>query len=116
MRKKSKKQLADAEASRLSIIQKATEQATALIAAAEKAAIARGEQRSQEAVRQAEEIIKKAHEASVLDRDRLHAELKREVGSLVIQTTGKVSGKVLTPDDHARLHAETLQQLNIRSN
>jgi len=113
---KIKQQLADAEASRLSIIQKATEQATAIIAAAEKAAVARGEQRTQEAVRQAEEIIKKAHEAAVLNRDRLLAELKREVGALVIQTTEKVAGKVLTTDDQTRLNAETLRQLSADKN
>jgi len=113
---KIKQQLADAEVKRLGIIQKATEQAAAIIAAAEKAAVSRGEQRTQEAVRQAEDIIKKTHEAAVLDRDRLFAELKREVGALVIQTTGKVAGKVLTTDDQARLNAETLQQLNVRTN
>lgn len=113
---KIKKELADAEATRLSIIQKANEQANGIIAAAEKAAVVRGEQRTQEASRQAEEIVKKAHEAAVLDRDRLMAELKREVGSLVIQTTEKIAGKVLSADDQTRLNAETLRQLNANNN
>jgi F-type H+-transporting ATPase subunit b len=111
-----KKELADAEATRLSIVQKANEQANSLIAEAEKAAIARGEQRTQEATRQAEDIIKKAHEASVLERDRLLAELKREVGALVIQTTEKIAGKILTPDDQNRLNDETSRQLTASSN
>ncbi len=111
-----KKELADAEATRLSIIQKANEQANALIADAEKAAAVRGEQRTQEATRQAEDIIKKAHEAAVLDRDRLLAELKRQVGALVIQTTEKVAGKVLSAEDQTRLNDETVRQLSAANN
>lgn len=113
---KIKRQLADAEASRLSTLQKANEQAAAIIAQAEKAAVVRGEQKTQEATRQAEDIIKKAHEAALLDHQRLLSELKREVGALVVQTTQKVAGKVLTPDDQNRLNAETLQQLSAAGN
>jgi F-type H+-transporting ATPase subunit b len=113
---KIKQELSEAEATRLGIIQKANEQANALIAEAEKAAEVRGEQVTQEAARQAEEIIRKAHEAAVLERDRLMSELKQQVGALVIQTTEKVAGKVLTADDQARLNSETLQQLNAPSN
>ena len=113
---KMKKDLADAETTRLSIITKANEQANAIIASAEKSAVVRGEQRTKEATRQAEEIIKKAHEAAVLDRDRLLAELKLQIGSLVIQTTEKVAGKVLTADDQTRLNSETLKQLGATNN
>jgi F-type H+-transporting ATPase subunit b len=35
------------------------------------------------------------------------AELKREVGRLVVQTTATVTGKILTPEDHRRLAEET---------
>jgi F-type H+-transporting ATPase subunit b len=111
-----KKELAEAEASRLAILQKANEQAAGIIAEAEKSAAVRREQRTQEAARQAEDIIKKAHEAAVLDRDRLLAELKREVGALVIQTTEKVAGKVLTPEDQSRLNSETVRQLSASNN
>jgi F-type H+-transporting ATPase subunit b len=111
-----KKSLAEAEATRVSIIQKANEQAAGLIAEAEKAAAARGDRRSQEALRQAEDIIKRAHEAAVLDRDRLLAELKRDIGTLVVQTTEKVAGKVLTAEDQNRLHSETQRQLSASNN
>jgi len=113
---KIKQQLADAEATRLSIIQKANEQATKIIAEAEKSAAAITELRAKEATRQAEGIVKNAHEASVLDRNRLMDELKRHLGELVIQTTEKVAGKVLTPDDQARLNNETLHQLGANNN
>jgi len=113
---KIKKELADAEATRLSIIQKANDQANKVIAEAEKSAAVITEQRAKEATRQAEDIVKNAHEASVLDRNRLMEELKRHVGELVIQTTQKITGKVLTADDQARLNTETLRQLGANNN
>jgi F-type H+-transporting ATPase subunit b len=109
---KIKKELADAEATRLSIIQKANEQANHIIAEAEKSAAIVAEQRSKEATRQAEDIVKYA----MLDRHRLMEELKRHVGSLVIQTTEKVAGKVLTAQDQARLNEETIRQLTATNN
>ena len=113
---KIKKKLSDAEATRLSIIQKANDQANRIIAEAEKSAAAVTEQRAKEATRQAEDIIKTAHEASVLERNRLLEELKQHVGELVVLTTEKVTGKVLTADDQARLNSETLRQLGANNN
>jgi F-type H+-transporting ATPase subunit b len=111
-----KKELADAEATRLSIIQKANDKANLIIAEAEKSAAAITEQRAKEATRQAEDIVKNAHEASVLDRNRLMSELKQHLGELVIQTTEKVTGKVLSADDQNRLNSETLRQLEASKN
>lgn len=111
-----KKELAEATADRAGIIKKANEQAQAIIAEAQAAANTVADRRAQEASAQAEEIIRKAHEASVLERDRLMTELKREVGALVIETTRKVAGKVLTSDDQARLTSETVSQLNAAQN
>jgi F-type H+-transporting ATPase subunit b len=111
-----KKELAEAEATRLSIIQKANEQANKIVAEAEKSAAAITEQRAKEATRQAEDIVKNAHEASVLDRNRLMEELKRHLGELVIQTTEKVTGKILTAEDQRRLNTETLRQLGANNN
>jgi len=113
---KIKKELADAEATRLSIIQQANEKANGIIAEAEKSAAIVTEQRAKEATRQAEDILKNAREAAVLDRNRLMEELKTHIGELVIQTTEKVAGKVLTPDDQARLNTETLRQLGANNN
>ena len=113
---KIKKELSDAEATRLSIVQKANDQANKIIAEAEKSAAIITEQRAKEATRQAEDIVKNAHEASLLDRNRLMEELKRHVGELVIQTTEKVAGKVLTAEDQTRLNTETLRQLGANNN
>jgi F-type H+-transporting ATPase subunit b len=113
---KIKSELADAEASRIKVIQKANEQANALIAEAQKSAAVLTERLAQEATVQAQDIIRKAHEASVLERDRLMSELKQHLGELVIQTTEKVAGKVLTSDDQVRLKDETLHQLSANNN
>ena len=37
--------------------------------------------------------------------------LKRELGHLVVETTAKVTGKVLTPDDQKRLQEEAARQV-----
>jgi F-type H+-transporting ATPase subunit b len=113
---KIKQQLVEAEATRLSILQKANDQANKIIAEAEKSAAAVAETRAKEASRQAEDIIKSAHEAAVLDRNRLMEELKRHLGELVVSTTEKVTGKVLTSDDQNRLNDETLRQLEANNN
>jgi F-type H+-transporting ATPase subunit b len=113
---KIKAQLADAEKTRLAIIQAANEKANLLIAETEKTASVITEQRSKEATRQAEDIIKRAHESAVVDRNQLMDELKAHLGELVIQTTQKVTGKVLSNDDLARLNTETVRQLEASKN
>ena len=60
---------------------------------------------------EAERIIARAREATTLEHDRVLSEVKRELGRLVIETTSKVTGKVLTPDDQRRLEQETNQQI-----
>ena len=66
---------------------------------------------TQKAIAAAEQIIAKAREAAAQDHAKMLAELKREVGRLVVQTTTTVTGKVLTADDQKRLAEETQKQL-----
>ena len=66
---------------------------------------------TRKATTEAEQIVARAHEAAARDHARMLAELKREVGRLVVQTTASVTGKVLTADDHRRLSEETAKQL-----
>jgi F-type H+-transporting ATPase subunit b len=69
------------------------------------------EQETQKAMATAEQILYRAREAAAADHDRMLAELKREVGRLVVQTTSIVTGKILTPDDHRRLAEETARHM-----
>ena len=49
--------------------------------------------------------------AEMADRDAMMAELKAEIGRLVVETTAKVSGKVLSDEDQQRLIDETNKEL-----
>jgi len=98
-----------AEKTRLELITKANQDATRLIEEAKQSADVVGGKRIQEATAQAEALIRKAEEASALDRDRIMNELKQELGRLVVSTTSRVVGKVLTAEDQARLQKEAAQ-------
>ena len=76
-----------------------------------KAAAHLSERKQQEAIAAAEQIIAKAREASAIEHERTMESLKRELGRLVVDTTAKVTGKVLTPEDQRRLQEETARQL-----
>jgi F-type H+-transporting ATPase subunit b len=108
---KIKAELASTEARRLEVLAQANAQATKLIEEARAAAARVQEQETQKAIAGAEQIMAKAREAAAADHSRMLAELKREVGRLVVQTTATVTGKILTPDDQRRLADETAKQV-----
>lgn len=108
-----KENLASSEAQAAAALAKANAEATRLIKEASDAAAAIGEQKKQDAVAEAQSIIAKAKEATELERARVMAELKRDFGRLVIDTTSKVTGKTLGSDDHARLNQEALAQISL---
>jgi F-type H+-transporting ATPase subunit b len=106
-----KQELARTEAAQREVLEKANAQANKLIEEARAAAARVQEQETQKAIAQAEQIVTKAREAAALERQRMLTELKREVVTLVVQTTGAVTGKVLTDADQQRLAEETRRQL-----
>ncbi|MBI1176831.1 F0F1 ATP synthase subunit B [bacterium] len=106
-----KEELAQTEAARKEVLEKANAQANNLIQEARDAATKVLESESQKAIAQAEQIIAKAREAADADRGRMLAELRAEVGRLVVETTAKVTGKILTVDDQKRLADEANKQL-----
>ena len=108
---KSKAELARAEAQRLEIVSQANTHAARLIEEGRQAAARVQEQETQKAIAAAEQIIAKAREAAAQDHARMLAELKREVGRLVVQTTATVTGKILTAEDQRRLAEETARQV-----
>jgi F-type H+-transporting ATPase subunit b len=93
------------------ILAKANAQAQKMIDEARESAGHLSERKQQEAVATAEQIVAKAREASAIEHERTMADLKRELGRLVVETTAKVTGKVLTPDDQKRLQEEASRQL-----
>ena len=108
---KIKVDVARTEAERQKILADAGDQANKLIDDARQAAGRVREQETQKAIASAEQIVVKAREAAAQERAQMLAQLKREVGRLVVQTTATVTGKVLTSEDQQRLAAETEKQL-----
>lgn len=108
---KIKQQLAEAEQRHAEILAKANAQAQKMIDEARESAEHVGERKQQEAIAAAEQIIAKAKEASAIEREKVMAELKRELGRLVVDTTSKVTGKVLTSEDQRRLQEEASRQI-----
>ena len=108
---KIKAELAKTEAQRQEVIGQANVESTRLIEEARGAAAQLREQETQKAIATAEQIIEKAREAAAQDHTRMLAELKREVGRLVVQTTATITGKILTTEDQQRLAEETARKL-----
>jgi F-type H+-transporting ATPase subunit b len=108
---KIKAELARIESERRAVLTKAGEEGRRLIDEARAAAARVQAEETQKATAAAEQILARAREAAERDRERMLAELKHEVGRLVVQTTASVTGKILTADDHRRLAEETASQL-----
>ncbi len=108
---KIKQELAEAEKRYAEILAKANAQAQKMIDEARESSAHLSERKQQEAVTAAEQIMVKAREAAALERERTMAQLKHELGRLVVETTAKVTGKVLTPEDQKRLQEEAARQV-----
>ena len=108
---KIKQQLAEAEQRYAEILANANAAAQKMIDEARTSAGIASERKQQEAVVAAEQIVAKAREASAIEHERTMLQLKRELGRLVIDTTSKVTGKVLNSDDQRRLQEEAARQI-----
>ena len=108
---KIKKQLAEAELRYQEVLRKANDEATRLIEEARASSEAHTQKQIQQAIKDAEGIIVKAQESITQERNKMVSEVKMEMVDLVIHTTAKVVGKVITPEDQKRLSEETSRQL-----
>jgi F-type H+-transporting ATPase subunit b len=108
---KIKKELAEAEKRYQEIVAKANADAQRMIDEARESSAHLAERKQQEAIAAAEQIIAKAHEAAALEHERTMESMKRELGRLVVETTAKVTGKVLTSEDQKRLQEEAERQV-----
>src|SRR5438876_8229192 len=108
---KIRKDLAEAEKRYQEIVAKANVDAQRMIDEARESAAHVSERKQQEAITSAEQIVSKAKEAAALEHERQMQALKRELGRLVIDTTAKVTGKVLTSEDQKRLQEEAARQV-----
>jgi F-type H+-transporting ATPase subunit b len=108
---KVKRELASAQAKAHEMMVQAGREASKMIEEARAAAAKVQEQETQKAIAAAQSIVDKANQATQAEHARMLAELRREVGRLVVNTTAKVTGKVLTLDDQKRLVEETNHEL-----
>jgi F-type H+-transporting ATPase subunit b len=108
---KIKKQLAESEIRCQEILRKANTDAQRIIEEARAASDVQTQKHLQQSIKDAEGIITKARETVELDRARMVAEVKKERLHLVVDTTAKVAGRVLTDADQERLAGETTKQL-----
>ncbi|HEY8900228.1 MAG TPA: F0F1 ATP synthase subunit B [Chthoniobacterales bacterium] len=108
---KIKQQLADAQKHYEEVLHKANLEAQHLIEEARKSGDALTEKKTQEAIREAEAILVRARQSIEVERNQMTSEVKAQLVDLVVNTTTKVTGKVLTPEDQKRLNAETTAQL-----
>lgn len=103
--------LTKTEAERHEVVMEAGAEASQIIEEARAAAAQLRKNENERAIATAEQIIIKARDAAVQEQAHMLAELKCELGLLVVQATVQLTGKVLTPDDQRRLAEETIKQV-----
>lgn len=108
---KIKAELARIESDRQAVLIKAEAQGKQLIEEARAAAARVGADETKKAMAAAEQILVRTKEETERERARMLADVKHEIGRLVIRTTASVTGKILTADDQNRLAEETARQL-----
>jgi F-type H+-transporting ATPase subunit b len=106
-----KAQLAETEAKTQEMLDEAHAESRRLIEEARKSSQALSDRKTQDAIKEAEAIIARAHEATERERQKMLQDLRKEVGQLVVATTAQVANKVLTEDDKRRLNDEVAKQV-----
>lgn len=108
---KIKTELASTQEQRAKVLSEASAQAERIVTEARTAAEQVRERTVAEARQQAEAEVRRAQQQIAVERDRMVTDARRDIVALVIGTTAKVTGKVLTPADHQRLTEETTKEL-----
>jgi F-type H+-transporting ATPase subunit b len=108
---KIKAELARIASERQDVLRAADAEGKRLIEEARAAAARVGAEEVRKATASAEQILIRARDATERERARMVADVRHEIGRLVVQTTATVTGKILTPDDHRRLAEEAARQL-----
>jgi len=106
-----REELAKTQAARDEILSRANESAQKMIDEARLAAEKFRDQKLNEALQSAQETLRKAQEAGRQEREKMLVDLRLEMVSLVVATTARVTGKILTSEDQKRLAQETLKEL-----
>lgn len=108
---KIKAELAATQEQRAKALAEANTQAQKLIDEARRSAEAVRERTVADARQQAENELRRAQQQIAVERERMLTEARRDIVNLVVLTTARVTGKVLTPDDHRRLTDEAAREI-----
>ena len=108
---KIKKQLAEAELRYQEVLRKANDDAQHMVEESRKNNEAISQREMEKAVKESAAIVDRARHEITSERNRMVDEVKNEMISLVIKTTAKVAGKVLSPEDQKRLSEEAAKNL-----
>jgi len=111
---KVKAELARTETQRREVLAEANAEASKLIEEARAAAVLVQQDETRKAVAAAGQIVSGAREQAAREHERMLADLKHEVGQLVVRTTAAVAGRVLTAEDQRRLSEETAVRVTDR--
>ena len=109
--KQIEKQLAESAQHTAEVIAKANADAKRMIEEAKSSASVLTEQKAQEAIATAQNIIAKAEAAARAERAQLAADLKREFGRLVATTAQQATGGKLTADQQRAINEESLARV-----
>lgn len=101
-----KVKLAEAQEEKKKILQEASMEAKQIVTEARVDAESRIDRSTQEAIKSAEEVTRKARAQIELDRKQMIAEARSEISRLVVATAAKVLSKELSQDEKSRF-AET---------
>jgi len=108
---KIKAELASAQAKAQEIVGQAGQQANKIIEEARTVGAKEVEKASQQAIATANQIIAKAKEANDAELVRMKSELRKEMGRLVVQTSARVTGNILTGDQQTKLAEDAAKHL-----
>jgi len=110
---KIKLELEETERKQKETLQEASIEAKKTVTGAQEQAKSYIEGQKEDARKQADEIIQKAKDAMVLERERVLNEAKEEIASLVVLTTGKVLQKELGEEEKSRFSNSAVEHLNV---
>ena len=106
-----KAKLAQSEADYKAKMAQAAQDASAVLDAARKSAKETVEKAAQDAIARAEETERRAAENIAREREKMLAELKGEVASLVVETTAKLLARDLPAAEKTRLAAAAAKEI-----
>lgn len=106
-----KTQLAEAERERAEKIKQAAIDAQKILTEAREQSKEMMEHKTQEAAAQAETIIRKASEATELERQKMLSDVRQEVARLVVATSSKVLSRDLSDDEKTTFSESAAREL-----